>query len=166
MKRSIPTYLVKRSLFASSLFVFVGAAACEPAGPGDSEVELAAAPIVNGTYTTARPEVGAIEYGCTATLIGARNFLTAAHCIDYLAQAKGLNFWVNYNEPSAQWFGIERVFSQGGQVGADDLAIGRLTSAVPSSVATPAWVSTTQPINNYLTSMGYGCTNRSTRAGT
>ena len=53
-----------------------------------TEQSQSAAELINGTVTTARPSVGLLSVsGCTATLIGPRTVLTAAHCVDSDGQA-------------------------------------------------------------------------------
>lgn len=122
---------------------------------GEGDIESTSDPIIGGTPTTARPEVAqffpASGGACSSTLISNRTFVSASHCIAYNAQQKGGFLRVN----GIGDFAIERVFSQGGAVGTDDISYGRVTSSVP---ITPATVSVSQPANTWLTAMGYGCT--------
>jgi hypothetical protein len=124
-----------------------------------SEVE---SEIFGGTATMARPELGRLNINgstCSATLIDARHFVTAAHCFNYASFKRPTNTTFTIERANGDYeYDVERVFSQGGQLGADDLAVGRLAVAVPSSVAIPASIGVLQPLNTWLTTMGYGCT--------
>src|SRR5262245_32648891 len=76
------------------LFAFLCLA--QPACDLDLDVGSSSEPIVNGLATHGFPSVGNLLYGsvtapisddnqqpwCTGTLIGARTFLTAAHCVE------------------------------------------------------------------------------------
>src|SRR4051812_23798122 len=60
--------------------------------------------LIGGVNTTARPEVGLINittsgvgFNCTATLISARYFITAAHCNGYRPYATGGTFTITRN---------------------------------------------------------------------
>jgi Trypsin len=98
---------------------------------------------------------------CTGALISSRTFVSAAHCHQYAPMTSGGTFFV----PGVGNVGIERTFSQGGQLGDDDIAFGRLTTPVWS--VTPATIATVEPSQTFLTAMGFGCTNsRSQNCGT
>ena len=122
--------------------------------------------LVGGVATSARPEVGILqtsEGGCTATLIGQQQFLTAAHCISYRPIHRGGSFVTELNGQRIERK-VDRVFSQGRKVGSDDLAVGLLTA--PIEGIAPAAVSTLQPRRgDTLTVLGYGCASRPSRAG-
>jgi hypothetical protein len=130
----------------------------------DEQVETESQSIVYGASTVERPEVGALRYNgkdCTATLIGQREFLTAAGCINYASQARGGTFTINKGAPNPQTYTIERTLALvPAGIGGSDLAVGRLSSPVPTTVATPATVATWMPSNCNLTVMGYGCSAR------
>jgi hypothetical protein len=128
----------------------LSATACNDAVQ-DEEVASDAQAIVYGTSTSARPEVAALpSYGCTGTLLSDRVFLTAAHCISYSAQRRGGTFSVNYNTAQQTNYPIERALAlTTGGLGGKDLAVGRLSTPVPASVATPTSVSYSQPSNTY-----------------
>jgi hypothetical protein len=153
--------------------------------------------VVGGTTTTARPEVGMFiamtpdlmnSHACTATLIGPREFVTAAHCLadqavptnnftvhNYQLKVPTPNFQVDSSTPCsmgcpagyfcdvlnnvcAQNVAVERVFPQWVQLGAQDLAVGRLAQTPALS---PASIATAAPASNAnLTLVGYGCINR------
>lgn len=139
-------------LSAALALAFVGFG-CADLDEANTAQETSA--LLNGTSTTARPEVARFwppgGGTCTATLISDRTFLTAAHCIDYAWQSIG-------GQLEVQGVGLLNVihtFSQGGETGVDDIAVGRLQTSV--SGITPATVSNVQPSNQNLTTMGYGC---------
>jgi len=142
--------------------------------PGDADIgaedgiDRVQSAIIGGTATTARPEVAEVEHGdpfnpdrtCTATMIDDRHFVTAAGCFDYApfwrrepngSRRASLTF-----SPSNAIVPIERVFSQGGQRGADDIAVGSIEAHDVSF--TPAIISSVPPAHEWLTVMGYGCT--------
>jgi Clostridial hydrophobic W len=68
---------------STAAWLALGLMGCGGDLPGAEETGVAQLPVRNGTPTTQRPEVLMMNSpaGCTATLIGARDFLTAAHCI-------------------------------------------------------------------------------------
>lgn len=58
--------------------------ACDATGPGVPILGRHSLPVVNGQTTTAYPEVGKLTVGsklCSATLVGKKTVLTAAHCV-------------------------------------------------------------------------------------
>jgi hypothetical protein len=151
--------MIKTRVFAPLAFIASIASSCD--SPPVLSTEEREAPIVYGLATAARPEVGVFLFSstrCTATLIGPREILTAAHCVNYVPQQRGGTFAINYNAAGAYNVGIARTLSfVSGGSGSQDLAVGQLLNAVSTSVATPATISTTQPSSTWLTVMGYGC---------
>jgi hypothetical protein len=139
--------------------------------PKDEGIGTKRQELLSATPTTLHPEVGHFfntqGRGCTATLISNRHFLTAAHCVDYLPFSQGglINFDIPGQPLTLQ---VDRTFSQGGRIGQDDIAVGRLALPTNKSITlpTPARISDRQPSQGeYLTVMGYGCTDRDTKAG-
>src|SRR5688572_11930020 len=120
----------------------VFAAGCS-ADTADESVGTAADSIIGGTATFARPEVGVFWNPaglCTATLISDRHFLTAAHCIDDVPIVRAptrMTFEIDRTTGRLPAYSVDRVFSLRHKhgVGWDDLAVGRLTSPVPSAAA-------------------------------
>lgn len=128
--------------------------------------------IIGGTQTTARPEVASIG-GCTATLISRQYFITASHCIGYQARSTGGTLTVTLNPPPAppasptQSFTIDAIYGFNGDpigaaanngLGRYDIAIGRLASSIPTSVALPGLIADREPIaGETVTAFGYGC---------
>jgi V8-like Glu-specific endopeptidase len=127
----------------------------------EEDVAMSEYQIVGGTVTSARPEVGWIG-NCTATLITPRHFVTAAHCINYAAESLGGTFTIGSNS-----YGIERIMAFDNKLRTYDVALGRLATAVPAAVATPARIAGDQPANGTtVTVMGYGCDDRNPVTGT
>jgi V8-like Glu-specific endopeptidase len=131
---------------------------------GESEIGTVEQAIINGTPTNERPEVGIItNSGCTATLIRPRVILTAAHCVNYQSGPRSDGFLTGNGEFFAVDYAASRISSG---LGWGDLAVARLTSAVPPSSAVPT-------PNSYgdagsgetVTVYGYGCTDRASGVG-
>ena len=123
--------------------------------------------LIRGEYTYERPEVGSIS-GCTATLVGPRLVVTAAHCLGYGTRntpGRYGSFEIRRRSGDSQRFSIERYVSYGSNVGPDDVAIIRLATAVPAEVATPARLASVNPdAGAGVTIYGYGCQRRGTRS--
>lgn len=116
--------------------------------------------IINGTPTDERPEVGLItNSGCTATLVAPRVILTAAHCVGFQTGPTSDGFRTGHGE----FFAIDYVSSKTQSApGWDDLAVARLTSAVPPSSAVPTRAAYAGAgAGETVTVYGYGCIDRS-----
>ena len=122
--------------------------------------------LLSGTYTYERPEVGNID-GCTATLVGVRIVVTAAHCVDFTPRVgAGSNTFV-VNDGRRQFsYDVDRIAVFGSEPGDDDVALLHLATAVPSSVATPTPIGTAMPTDGTtISTYGYGCQDRDTQSG-
>jgi hypothetical protein len=153
--------------------------------PGSSDSERpgsASEPIVGGTVTSARPEVGqflrdrgTVEVNCSATLIAPNAVITAGHCIDAADESDTRDVQVL---PRDRWvpgtggpsFPVSRLVSFGKNAGDGvpnhglftDVLLLLLSGAVPSSVAVPAKLARTYPNQgDPATIIGFGCTDRS-----
>ena len=123
--------------------------------------------LVGGSYTYERPEVGSIAIGggwCTATLVGPRLVVTASHCVDYTSRDSIGNygtFEIRRGRGESQIYRVQRIaafMSSAEVIGPDDVALLELATAVPSDIATPAGLVSTEPAGGTpVTIYGYGC---------
>ncbi len=114
--------------------------------------------IISGTKTaTDRPEVVLLEttFGqdCTATLISARTFVTAAHCVNYKEFAPGGNL----KHVTLGDLPVADTYSFGNDLGDRDIAVGRLQAPVPTGTALGR-IAYSLPSQTEITAVGYGCT--------
>jgi V8-like Glu-specific endopeptidase len=129
--------------------------------------DIASGELVGGSYTYERPEVGSIAIGggwCTATLVGPRLVVTASHCVDYTSRDTVGNygtFEIRRRAGDSQVYRVQRIaayMASAEVIGPDDVALLELATAVPSDVATPAGLVSTEPARGTaVTIYGYGC---------
>jgi hypothetical protein len=144
-------------------------------------------PIIDGTLTNVRPEIGRLEPGfggCTGTLISPSVVLTAGHCVDANTKVyPNTAFFVKDANGTEIPFPGDRIHiftgfvPSGGEVngsaiweypddGVIDVALIHLSAPVPASLARPATLSTRSPDRGErVTMFGVGCTNPSTGEG-
>jgi hypothetical protein len=138
---------------------------------GDIEnVDETSQAILGGTKTMKRPEVGTTDHGgCTATLVSNKAFVFAAHCMDFEAAREGTGaFYMERTGFDPMQLNVAGVYSYGDELGGADVAVGILEDPAPADWTSGAqlnWAANDGVVNNF-TFMGYGCTNRSTLAGT
>ncbi len=159
------------SLVAASLLALAGCTSGE-LSPRESlpPEDVAHSTLVGGSYTYERPEVGSISIGgggCTATLVGPRLVITAAHCVGYATRETIGNygtFEIRRAAGDRQVYRVQRMasyMSSAEVIGPDDVAMLQLSTAVPESIATPAGLVSTEPTRGTpLTIYGYGCQRR------
>ncbi len=159
------------SLVTASLLALAGCTSGE-LSPRESlpPEDVAHSTLVGGSYTYERPEVGSISIGgggCTATLVGPRVVVTAAHCVDYTSRETVGNygtFEIRRRAGDSQVYRVQRIAAFMGPsevIGPDDVAILQLSTAVPADVATPGGLVTSEPARGTpVTIYGYGCQRR------
>ncbi|MCC7386553.1 MAG: trypsin-like serine protease [Deltaproteobacteria bacterium] len=170
--------------FTLTLTLTLSLAACgggldDVEDPG--ELDTTTDELVGGTVTTLRPEVGqyfaASAFGggqCTATLIHPRYVLTNAHCIAYFSPSVLSSAGWGSFAAGGQSFRVDRVHAftrflteyTASASRTTDVALLRLETPVPATVATPARLADTPPaVGQAATTFGFGCADRS-RAST
>jgi V8-like Glu-specific endopeptidase len=151
------------------LILFTGVPAqAQPAGSVQS-------PLLSGTLTRDRPEIGTLDNGsCSATLIAPNWIITAAHCTGHISifypsgAFRDRTFSIDPADGSVrQNFAVERVYSLGFPIGSRDIMLMRLATPVPERLARPARIATRVPASgSAITVFGYGCnTTDTTRTG-
>jgi len=141
--------------------------ACSPQEPGAwDDVQRAESPIVNGQAESGHPEVGLLylqgQPACTATLIGSRTVLTAAHCVTNEKQPPfQLISPISFKLAGQMYMAASVVMHQGyGWTGGSwvgDVAVVRLGQAVQG--VTPTRITSAAPQQGEtVTLVGYGYT--------
>ncbi len=134
-----------------------------PIDESDGVLRSAQAPIIAGDTTYERPEVGWLN-GCTATLVAPDVVITAAHCTGFTTgtgPGAYYQFTIRKSASEAYRYTVDRYRSYARALGANDITLMHLSSAVPASVATPAGLTSSTPAAGApLSVFGYGCTAR------
>jgi hypothetical protein len=152
----------------SRLIPLVFLSACVSLDEEELDVDVVEESLIGGIATTARPEIGQIRSArgtCTATLVGTRYVLTAAHCTggepddsfifsfvgkDGVYREYGSSVRHNFTREIGEPF-LDTLFST-------DVALVRLVNPVPSSQADPASIALNVPEDGtFSTLFGYGC---------
>lgn len=158
---------------ASALVLALCAGACTADDTTTEDpAESADDAIIGGTTTYTYPAVGVSvnngATGCSGTLVRPNVVLLAAHC--FAANRTDVAPWAfeirksateSYRYPTGRgWVGDR------GGAGEDDVALLRLETPVPSSVARPLELATDYPASgNTMRMIGFGCTQRGTSNG-
>jgi hypothetical protein len=133
----------------------------------DSSTSTKQAPLVGGTGTSDRPEVGWLSAGCTATLIDPRHLITAGHCFDFETQRRNDYFDIKATDgsqirPTSK---VEYAWTMGEEVGNHDIGFMRLSKPVAASIAVPTSFGPNPGGGATVSAFGYGCNNRVTLEG-
>jgi V8-like Glu-specific endopeptidase len=118
--------------------------------------------LIDGEFTNEHPEVGLMSMNgsaCTGTLIRPNVVLTAAHCVEY--QTFDNQNFGQFVIDGGQQFAMDAARSFAQAPGAQDIAVVRLSQAVPGNVAQPASVAARAPgAGSPALIYGYGCGDR------
>jgi hypothetical protein len=137
------------------VIVFAGCAGTE------ESYETTTEPLVGGSSTNARPEVGYLSTNCTGTLVAANYIITAAHCFGYTNGPRNDTFQMKTTAgvdlPPSK---VDYAYMTGTALGDWDFAFGRL--ATPVLNVSPAGIGGAPTGNEQVSAFGYGCTNRGT----
>lgn len=159
-----------------ALLAFLVMTACGPREPAtrhetkDNGVSTSKQALNGGSWTPMRPEIGRFWRNggpvCTATLIAPRYVLTSARCVSFsdavystdlvdFSSSNGSQYLYTLSEI----YLFSRYLNTGVQSGyGGDLALLRLSSPVPASVAVGAPISQRLPVGDSReTKFGYGC---------
>ena len=156
---------MSRRILTILLLLLLAACSYDPAELNPDELRALESPIVNGTVDTGHPSVGMLTtegYGiCTATLVGTRTVVTAAHCV---VQEQNAPFTMT---PQIGWSrdgvaaaipAVEVVYHPQYALGVGhDIAVVRLAQEVTD--ITPTRIAKTAPTpNEAILLVGYGYT--------
>jgi hypothetical protein len=129
-----------------------------PLTPDPSEnLENSESPIINGYIDTGHPSVGLVQpSGCTATLVGKRTVLTAAHCITHTGQRNTFCTEGHCMDGTA----TRHPGFTDGDFDDSDVAVVRLDGNFYAAFGiTPTRLSWTPPSENtWVVPVGFGCT--------
>jgi hypothetical protein len=164
-----------RPLFVATIAALAGCVA-NTGEPEEASGESSNA-VVGASTTFERPEIGAVRHGnlCTGTLIRPNVVITAMHCTgiardqDVATAQPAFTFEIRRSATEVYRYAVDRLTTL--TVASDldgsndwrsrDIALLRLTTDVPASVARPASVATAWPrIGDRVAMYGYGCTDR------
>ena len=165
---------IPAGLFAIAAIALMG---CAVDAEEDEEVSGSTdQAVVGGTTTFEHPEIGKLRNGgsyCTATLIRPGVVLTAAHCVTGSPKDEAVtsySFEIRTSATNMVRFAIDRAYSV--PVAADfaggaqdwrekDIALLRLTTDVPETLAKPLRAATAWPTWGARVAIyGYGCSSR------
>ena len=161
LARSFPVVLALG--FASGL-----ASGCAAeSGDGSASTGASADAIVGGAPTSSYPAVGVTvnggATGCSATLVASNVLLLASHCFEPgRTEIAPWQFEIRKSATDTHRFPTGRgwVNSREG-AGEDDVALLRLETPVPSSIARPLTLARDYPaMGNTMRMIGFGCTVR------